>query len=207
MNDSTMEFIYFGWPSQLGKCCIDRIDVNGIEVERSNSTKYLGEYLDIKLDFKDHIKTKCKAAMLNLHRIKAARKNLTRTACNKLVVALVLSHLDYANSLLGGLPKSSINRIQMVQNMVAKITLGKCKYDSTSRCLVQLHWLPIKYRIDYKIISIVHKCLHENALPYFTRMIQHSKPGRKGLRSEGDTTRLLIPQTSKKSFAAHSSVY
>ena len=49
--------------------------------------------------------------MLNLHRIKAARKNLTRTAYNKLVVALVLSHLDYANSLLGGLPKSNINKM------------------------------------------------------------------------------------------------
>ena len=69
-----MEFIYFGWPNQLGKCCIDKIYVNGIEVERSNSTKYLGAYLDSKLDFKEHIKIKCKAVMLNLHRIKAATK-------------------------------------------------------------------------------------------------------------------------------------
>ena len=208
MNDSNTEFIYFGWPIQLGKCCIDKIDVNGIEVERSNSTKYLVAYLDSKLDFKEHIKIKCKAAMLNLHSIKAARKNLTRTAYNKLVVGLVLSHLDYVNSLLGGLPKSSINRMQVVQNMAAKITLGKHKYESASRCLVQLHWLPIKYRIDYKIISIVHKCLHGDALPYLTRMIQHSKPGRQGLRSETGTTRLLVPWTSKKSFAAHAlSVY
>ena len=42
--------------------------------------------------------------MLNLLKIKAARKNLTRTASNKLVVVLVLSHLDYANGILGGLP-------------------------------------------------------------------------------------------------------
>ena len=135
---------------------------------------------------------------------KKARKDLTKTACNKLVVALVLSHLDYANSLLGGLPKSSINRMQALQNMAAKITLGIHKYESASTCLVQLHWLPIKYRIDYKIISIVHKCLYEDAPPYLTRMIQHSKPGKQGLRSETDTTRLLVLWTSKKSFAAHS---
>ena len=122
--------------------------------------------------------------MLNLHRIKEARRNLTRTACNKLLVALVLSNLDYANSLLGCLPKSSINRMQTVQDMAAKITLGRCKYDSASRCLVQLLWLPIKYRIDYKITIIVHKCLHDDVLPYLTRMIQHSKPARQGLRSE-----------------------
>ena len=74
--------------------------VNGEVVHRTQSTKYLGAYLDSRLDFKQHIKSKCKAAMLNLHRIKSVWKNLTRLACNKLVVALVLSHLDYANSLL-----------------------------------------------------------------------------------------------------------
>ena len=119
--------------------------------------------------------------MLNLLKIKAARKNLTRTACNKLVVALVLSHLDYANGILGGLPKSSLDKMQVVQNMAAKITLGRGKYDSATSCLVQLHWLPIKFRIDYKIISIVHKCLHGEAPPYLTRMIEYTKPTRPGL--------------------------
>ena len=142
--------------------------------------------------------------MLNLHRIRSARKHVTRTACNKLVVALVLSHLDYTNSLLGGLPKSSINKMQAVQNIAAKVTLGKHKYDSTTSCLFQLHWLPIKFRIDYKIISMVHKGLHGQALPYLTRLLQYSEQGRKGLRSEKDTTRLLVPHTSKKTFASWS---
>ena len=142
--------------------------------------------------------------MLNLLKIKAARKNLTRTACNKLVVGLVLSHLDYASGILGGLPKSSLDKMQAVQNMAAKITLGRGKYDSTTSCLVQLHWLPIKFRIDYKIISIVHKCLHGEAPPYLTRMIEYTKPTRPGLRSEKDNTRLLVPKTSKKTFAARS---
>ena len=204
MNDSKMAFIYFGWPSQLGKCYTDSISVNGEIVQIKNSTKYLGAYPYTKLDFKQHIKAKCKATMLNLHRIKVVRKNLTRTACNKLDVALVLSHLDYTNSLLGGLPKSSINKMQTVQNMAAKITLGKKKYDSTTSCLVQLHWLLIKYRIDYKIRSIVHKCLHAESPPYLARMIEHGKLRREGLHSEIDTTRLLVPRTSKKTFAARS---
>ena len=105
MNESKMEFIYFGWPSQLDKCIKATININGEEIERTNITKYLGTYLNSKLDFKEHIKTKCKAVMLNIYKIKAARKNLTRSACNKLMVALVLSHLDYTNSLLGNLPK------------------------------------------------------------------------------------------------------
>ena len=94
--------------------------------------------------------------------------------------------------------------MQAVQNMAAKITLGKRKYDSATSCLVQLHWLPIKFRIDYKIVSLVHKCLHGEAPPYLARMIEYTKPTRPGLRSEEDNTRLLVPKTSKKTFASRS---
>ena len=193
MNESKTEFIYFGWPSQLDKCIKTSININGEEIVRASITKYLGAYLDSKLDFKEHIKTKCNAAMLNIYKIRAARKNLTRSACNKLMVSLVLSHLDYANSLLGNLPKTSINKMQLVQNIAARITLGRRKYDSTTRCLQKLHWLPIQQRIEFKIISLVHKCIHSNAPPYLQRLIQYTKPTRKGLRSGEDTTRLLVP--------------
>ena len=65
LNESKTEFIYFCWPSQLGKCVAATIDVNGETVTRSNITKYLGAHLDSALNFKQHIKTKCKAAMFN----------------------------------------------------------------------------------------------------------------------------------------------
>ena len=104
--------MYFGWPSQLGKCTVSTIDITGEKIARSEVTKYLGAHLDSALNFKKHIKTKCKAAMFNLQRIRAARKYLTRSASNKLMVSLVISHLDYANGLLGGLPKCTIDQLQ-----------------------------------------------------------------------------------------------
>ena len=204
MNESKTEFIYFGWPSQLEKCIGTSINVNGEEIMRANTTKYLGAYLDSKLDFREHIKVKCRAAMLNIYKIRAARKNLTRSACNKLMVSLVLSHLDCANSLLGNLLKTSIRKMQLVQNIAARITLGKRKYDSATSCLQKLHWLPIQHRIEFKIISLVHKCLHNNAPPYLQRLIEHTRPTRKGLQSEEDITRLLVPRTSRKTFASRS---
>ena len=85
MNDSKTEFIYFGWPSQLAKCSINKIDVNREQITRSNHTRYLGAYLDQQLNFKVHIQEKSRAAILNVLRIKAARKYLTRTVCNKLM--------------------------------------------------------------------------------------------------------------------------
>ena len=66
LNKSKTEYIYFGWPSQLGKCVATTIDVNGETITRSNVTKYLGAHLDSTLNSKQHIKKKCKAAMFNL---------------------------------------------------------------------------------------------------------------------------------------------
>ena len=104
-------------------------------IPRSHITRYLGAYLDSAPNFKEYIKINCQVAMLNLLKIKATRKFLTRKASSRAVIALVMSHLDYANSILGGLPKVSINPLQRVQNMAAKIVTGKNKYESSSKCL------------------------------------------------------------------------
>ena len=96
-------------------------------IPRSYITRYLGAYLSSALNFKEHIKIKCKAAMLNLLKVKATRKFLTRKASSKAVIAIVMSHLDYANSTLVGLPKVSIDQLQRVQNIGAKIVLGRSK--------------------------------------------------------------------------------
>ena len=204
MNNSKTEFIYFGWPSQLEKCITRKIDVNGEEIARADHTRYLGAYLNQKLDFKQHIQAKSRAAILNVLRIKAARKYLTRSACNKLMVSLVLSHLDYTNSLLGGLPKASIAQLQRIQNIAARIVLNKGKYDSATSCLEQPHWLPIRYRIEYKIITLVHRCLHQTAPPYLSRLVNYHIQRREGLHLEEDTSKLEIPKTTKKTFAARS---
>ena len=83
-------------------------------------------------------------ALLNLLKIRAAGKYLTRNFCAKLTISLVISHLDYANAILARLPQVSLDKLQRVQNMAAKIVLNKGQYDSSTRCLKELHWLPIE---------------------------------------------------------------
>ena len=92
---------------------------------------------------KDHVMTKCKAGMINLLQIKAARKFISRKDCAKLVISLVISHLDYTNALLVELPKSTLDQPQQVQNMSTKIVLNKKKYDSSTRCPQELYWILI----------------------------------------------------------------
>ena len=112
MNESKMECIYFRSTSQLGKCNIMQIDIDGEQIERCDKTRYLIAHLDRTLSMKDHVKTKCKAAMINLLQIKVARKFLSRKAREKLVIFLVISHLDCVNARLVGLPQSILDQLQ-----------------------------------------------------------------------------------------------
>ena len=65
--------------------------------------------------------------MINLQGIKLVRPFLNPEACTTLMLGLVISHLDYCNSILVGLPDVSINQMQRVQNLVAKVVLRKIK--------------------------------------------------------------------------------
>lgn len=109
---------------------------------------------------------------MNIQRVKQVRKLLTIDACKIIMCGLVLSHLDYSNAILAGLPKCSINKLQRVQNIAAKLVLNRHKFDSSTECLKELHWLPIRLRIEYKIVILVHKCLNGQAPNYLMDLLR-----------------------------------
>ena len=69
LNESKTEFIYFRSTQQLTKCHHNTININGEIINRSTKVKYLVIHLDEKLNFKQHVQVKCKAAIINLHKI------------------------------------------------------------------------------------------------------------------------------------------
>ena len=88
-----------------------------------------------------------------------------------LLHAFVSCRLDYCNSLFYGLPKCHIGKLQTVQNAAARLFGGLRKYDHISPVLkYDLHWLPIKQRVDFKIATLVYKSLHQMAPRYLTTM-------------------------------------
>jgi hypothetical protein len=93
--------------------------------------------------------------MLNFLRIKTIRKYLTKEATETLLLSLVISHLDYCNVILYGVSDCEIRKMQRIQNMSAKLVLNRKKFDSSKQALNELHWLPIKARIEFKIMSFM----------------------------------------------------
>ena len=202
MNDSKTEFVYFGSRQQLLKCHTESIEIDQCNVERTKSVKYLGAVLDQHLSFQDHIKQKCKIAALNIQYIGSIRKHLSQESANQLALSMVLSHLDYCNSVLAGLPASTIKKAQNIQNWAAKVVLKRNRYDSSTRALYDLHWLPVQYRINYKIAVMVFKCLNNMAPSYLQDLLVIKSHPRR-TRASGSSS-LIIPFTKCSTFAHRS---
>ena len=159
MNNAKSEFIIFSNRILVSKCISDKLNTNGEAVSTSHEIKYLGAWLDSECTLKTHAKRTCAMAITNLQRIKNISKYLTVESSAKLVVSFCLSHLDYSNSILAGLPEWTIIHMQRIQSYGAKLDLGKTRYDSSKKTLKDLHWLPIRPRIKFKILTIVFKHL------------------------------------------------
>ena len=203
MNPSMTEFIYFGNAKQLLKCTANTINIAGNLILRSDIIRYLGVCLNSTLNFKLHVTKNCKAAMANFIRIRGIHHLLTEEATSSLVLRLCVSHLDYCNSVLYGLPDITLDRLQKIQNMCACLVLRQSKWESTTTCLAKLHWLPIRQCISFKICVLTYKLLHQQGPKYLQDMLQH-KTFKRNLRSSQDNSLLLFPRTKCKTFASRS---
>ena len=205
LNSDKTEFIIFGYRSQLEKLTTKSIDLGGTTIPVTDTVRCLGTHLDCNLRLSTHVVTKCKAALINFRRIASIRKFLDASSCETLVLSLVMSHIDYSNSILYGLPEVLISKLQRVQNMCAKLVLNCSKYSSSKEALLALHWLPVRSRISYKIICTVHRCLYGVAPNYLKDKLKIKPVPIRTLRSAKDSEMLLDPpKLKRKTFAARS---
>ncbi|KAJ8405554.1 hypothetical protein AAFF_G00315340 [Aldrovandia affinis] len=104
------------------------ITVEGSIVSPSQSARSLGVTLDNQLCFSSHIAVITQTCRFSLHNIRRIRLFLTQEATQLLVQALVISRLDYCNSLLAGLPACAVKALQLVQNAAARLVFNQPKF-------------------------------------------------------------------------------
>ena len=125
MNNAKTELITFGSRSGLKKQQLPEIRVGNDVFKSSESIRFLGITLDQDLEMKKFISTKVRAAYVNIKKINKIRKFLTGEETKMLMSSNVLSHLDYGNSILVNLPKSTTKSLQSIQNYAAKVVCKK----------------------------------------------------------------------------------
>ena len=113
-----------------------------------------------------------------MYQISQIRENLTQNTCIILVNSLVLSKLDYMNCLLVGLPDCVLDKLQKIQNSAARLITKKRKCEHITPLLKYLHWLPVRFRIDYKILLLCFKAQKGLAPSYLADMLTPYKTQR-----------------------------
>lgn len=123
----------------------------------------LGVWLDSNLSIGDHITKTSSATFYYLYNIRMIRKYLSKECTEILIHAFISSHLDYCNSLLHGLLAYHIQKLQRAQNAAARLVFEESKFRHITPLLRALHWLPVAYRIVFKILLFTFKAIHKLA--------------------------------------------
>ena len=111
------------------------------------------------LNFRKHISQTWRACSYHIRRI---QKSLSSDLAKQIAVALVSSKLDYCKSFFQNMPEKDIARLHRVQNCLARVVTKAPRFSRSVPILKRLHWLPVKFRIHFKIGAITFKTLKKN---------------------------------------------
>ena len=142
------------------------------EITIADSARNLGVVFDGGLNFRKHISLVCRSCyyhILDLHRL---RRCLTSEVSKTIATALVSSKLDYCNGLLYNVTNRELNRLQGVQNCLARVVTRSLRFSRTTLLLKAFYWLPVCFRITFKIRLATYKALCNNQPIYLKRMLE-----------------------------------
>ena len=192
VNPSKTEYLLIGTPQQRSKILNSSVYFQNLPLSPTESARNLGVVFDSDLSFKKHISNVCRSSFFHIRQLRQIRSSLDRDSAIVLANSLVHSKLDYCNSLFYDLPSTSTNRLQIVQNSLARVVCNKTKFQSNTKSLLKsLHWLPVPQRIKYKIALITFKTLQIGKPSYLSELLIRYDPFR-DLRSASENL-LVIP--------------
>ena len=197
LNPSKTEFLLIGTRLQREKFlnnfpCL----LLGQDTNPSTSAKNLGVLFDSSLNFWKHISQTCRACFFHIHDLCQIRKSLSLDLAKQIAVALVSSKLDYCNSLFHNMPEEDIARLQGVQNCLERVVTKAPRFSRSLPILKRLHWLPVKFRIYFKICAITFRTLKENQPAYLADLLVRPKFW-KYVRSTS-SNRFVVPRIMTK---------
>ena len=160
LNPSKTEFLLIGTKQQRLKFSqLTTLSLGNDIIPVSSSARNLGFIFDSGMSFTDQINSLSKSCHFHIRDIRRIRHLLPLSAATALANSLVSSKLDYCNSLYNGISQANLNKIQRIQNTLARVVTNTSKFEHITPILKKLHWLPIKQRIDYKLCLLTYKTL------------------------------------------------
>lgn len=153
-----------------------KLTLQDLTHDPETNVRNLGVIFDECLKFEQQTKAVARACRFQLRSIGRIRSYLDMDSCKTMVNALVTSRLDYCNSLLYGTTQKNLNRLQLVQNSAARLIQGTPRDQHITPVLHELHWLPVKCRITFKLLVLCYKSLQGTAPTYIN--VEQRQPDR-----------------------------
>jgi len=173
LNTGKIQFTCLGTSYQLAKVDTSIFVVNDIAVDLLCSVTCLGVSIDQELTFADHIRSLACRCFFWIRQLRSVRRTLTSDIVIALVDALIISRLDYCNSVLVGAYDIHLRQLQGVLNAAARLIARRRKFDSISSAIRDvLHWLPIRQRVGFKLSVLMFNCLRNLVPSYLMNMCQ-----------------------------------
>ena len=199
LNDGKTELMVIGQPAQLKKITSDiNITIGDSVISGSSSARNIGAVLDSGLSMDEQIKNICRSCNISLRSLSKIRSCLTEDSATTLTHAFITCKPDLNSLLTGPYMDTKLNRLQLIQNHAARIITLTKKFDHISGVLKKLHWLPIKARIDYKVLLLVFKCLVGIGPSYLKKLLSMKTYSRYNTSYSKDTLRLSEPEMNMK---------
>ena len=151
------------------------INFDGHKIVPSVRAKNLGLNFDVDMSFHTHITTISSSCSYWLRNLYSLKRYLPIDSLLILVHAFITSRLDFCNSILINLPKRDIQRLQLVQNRAARLVTNTKRNDHITPQLFKLHWLPISFRIQYKLLILTHQCIYGDSPDYLSSLVSFNK--------------------------------
>ncbi len=170
-NDDKTIFMLVGNKPKVKEVVFDSVVIGESYISSSLNCTNLGAGFHSDMSMRHHVNLVCKSGYYHLRNIARIRKCLTHEALQTVIHALISSRLDYCNTLLAGVPNCVLEKMQYLQNSAARLLSGTRKYDHITPILKSLHWLPVRCRIDFKVLLLTYKALHGKAPEYICYLL------------------------------------
>ena len=171
---------------------LETVVVMDLPVVSTQSARNLGVVFDNTMSFEKHISEICKSTFFHIRNISQVHRYLSIESTKTLIHGFVTSRIDNRNALLYGLPSYLVQRLQYVLNSAARLVFLSRKAGHITPLLIDLHWLPVEQRINFKIMLLTYKIINDLAPSYLSNLLVPYVP-RRALRS---ADKLLLSQPS-----------
>ncbi|XP_041464611.1 uncharacterized protein LOC121415475 [Lytechinus variegatus] len=173
LNDAKTEFFVSASPHHLSSDLMKdvRLTINEKSFQPCKSVRNLGITFEPSANLSHHVTLVCRNVKFHLRNLWRVRRFIDKQTCHAAVRALVLSRLDYCNSLFSVLSQKDLDRLQRLQNSAARLVFSAPLRTRTEPLRLELHWLPVRQRIAFKILLLVFKSLNHRSPEYIDNIL------------------------------------